>query len=299
MAKILITGGRGLIGETITEKLVANGYSVSILSRNKSLKPNEFYWNISTNYIDKNAFKNIDFIIHLAGAGIADKRWTSKRKETIINSRINSTNLLFKKIKEYKISLKGFIAASAIGYYGAITSKKIFIENDESGNDFLSEVCKHWEKASFQFKELKIRTVILRTGVVFSKKGGAFEKISKPIKLGIGSPIGKGNQYIPWIHIDDLCEMYINAIENVRLNGVYNAVAPNHCTNKQLTKEIANTLNKPIWLPNIPSFLLKLIFGKMAIMLLEGSRVSSEKIKETGFKFKFPKLGVALNNLIN
>ena len=297
MTSILITGGTGLIGKHLCNVLRSKGYNILILSRNKTNNPNTYYWNISENYIDPKAIQTADYVIHLAGSGIADKRWTKKIKKELIDSRVKSANLLFSKIKTLNPNLKGFISASGIGYYGAITSEKIFKETDVSGNDFLATVCKIWEEASNQFNSLNIRTVILRTGVVFSKKGGAFEKMSQPIKLGFGSPIGTGNQYIPWIHIDDLCNMYVEAIENNELNGIYNAVAPDYVTNEFLTKSIATILDKKAWLPNVPSFMLKLIFGEMAVILLEGSRVSAEKIKSTGFKFKYPFLLEALKDL--
>ena len=299
MASILVTGGTGLIGKKLCELLRNKGHKVTILSRNQVPKPNCYYWNLETNYIDAKAVVEADFIIHLAGASIADKRWTKERKTALIESRLQSTNLLFQKIKELNPYLKAFISASGVGYYGTTTSTKIYEENDESGTDFLSEICKLWENASNQFKTLNVRTVILRTGLVFSEKGGAIEKISKPIKFGIGAALGSGKQYIPWIHIEDLCNMYIEAIENTEINGIYNAVAPEYITNKTLTKIIARTLKKPLWLPNIPTFVLKFILGEMAVILLEGSRISSKKIITVKFNFKYPTLTEALHNLIS
>ena len=238
MTSILITGGTGLIGKRLSFLLTQKGYNVLILSRNNANNSNIYKWNIDDGYIEEKAIYKADYIIHLAGAGIADKRWTKRRKHELLASRINSTNLLYKKIKELNPKLKGFIAASGIGFYGATTTSKIYQENDSSGTDFLSNICVQWEKASLQFKDKNIRTVIFRTGVVLTKKGGAFEKITKPIKMGLGAALGSGNQYIPWIHIDDLCEMYIEAIKNNELNGVYNAVAPTHVTNKTLSKKL-------------------------------------------------------------
>lgn len=297
MASILVTGGTGLIGKKLCEILRNKGYKVAILSRNQHTKPNSYYWNAETRHIDTKAIVETDYIIHLAGEGIADKRWTPQRKNDLINSRVETANLLYEKVKELNPNLKGFIAASGIGYYGATTSEKIYEENDAPGEDFISEICEVWEKASLQFDAINIRTVIFRTGVVLSKEGGALEKLSKPIKLGVGAPIGSGEQYIPWIHLNDLCNMYVEAIENNEIKGIYNAVAPEHVTNKSLTKIIANKLNKPLWLPNIPAFVIKLLLGKMAIIILEGSRVSSEKIMATGYKFKFSTLHEALENL--
>ena len=288
MASILVTGGTGLIGSNLCNLLKSKGHNVLILSRGKTKKTNVFHWDIEKKHIDNEAIINADYIIHLAGAGIADKRWTKSRKKQLIASRVDSTNLLFEKVKELNPNLKGFISASGIGFYGAITSKKIFQENDAPNNDFLSKICILWEKEVYKFNSLNIRTVVLRTGVVFSKEGGALEKIIKPIKLGAGASLGSGKQYMPWIAMEDLCNMYVSAIENIEIKGIYNAVAPEHITNEELTKSIAKTLKKPLWLPNIPSFFLKIILGELAVILLEGSRVSSEKIKKTGFNFLFP-----------
>jgi len=299
MASILVTGGTGLIGSNLCNLLKSKGHSVSILSRSKTKKSNTFQWNIDKNYIDKDAITNADYIIHLAGAGIADKRWTNARKKVLIDSRVKSTNLLFQKVKELNPNLKGFISASGIGYYGAITSEKIFNENDAPYNDFLSEICILWEKEAAKFNSLNIRTVIFRTGIVISKEGGALEKMIKPIKFGIGAALGTGKQYMPWIAIEDLCNMYLSAIENIELKGIYNAAITDSTTNIALTKLIAKTLKKTLWLPNIPAFVLKILLGELAIILLKGSRVSSEKIKKTGFKFKYTSLEKYLIKNIN
>lgn len=296
MDTILVTGGTGFIGKHLSLMLKGKGYNVLILSRSNSNNPDYYNWNVSKNYIDEEAIKKANYIIHLAGAGIADKRWTKKRRKEIFDSRIKSTKLLLKYVKESNHNLKGFISASGIGFYGAITSNKIFTELDESGKDFLSYTCKFWEKAALQYNSLNIRTVIFRTGVVFAKNGGALQKIIKPIKLGVGAVLGTGNQYMPWIHIDDLCSMYIKAIEDFQINGIYNAVSPEEVTNKQLTCAIADQLNKKIRLPKIPKFILYFMFGKMAVILLEGSRVSSEKIEKTNFIFTYKSIKKVLDD---
>lgn len=287
MATILITGGTGLIGKKLTKVLQKNKHTVTILSRKKTKKTNYFLWNIEKQFIEEKAITSAHYIIHLAGDNIGSKRWTKRRKQEIINSRIKSTTLLYQKVKELNPNLKAFISASGIGYYGAITSEKIFTEKDKPHNDFLSKTCKLWENASTPFKNLKIRTVIFRTGVVYSKNGGAFSKILLPIKKGFGAVLGNGKQYMPWIHINDLCNIYLLAIENPKLKGVYNAVAPEHITNKELTKTIARKAKKHIWLPNIPTLVLKMILGKMSDLVLYGSRISSVKIQKTGFTFQF------------
>jgi hypothetical protein len=298
-AKILITGGTGLVGTRLTEHFLKEGYEVFHLSRSEggSGVVKTYQWDIHNNYIDEEALK-VDYIIHLAGAGVADSRWTSKRKQIIYNSRIDSTNLLFQKVKENGIKLKGLISASAIGYYGLDTGDSICMETDNPGKDFLADVVVDWEKAADQFEnELNIPTAKIRIGVVLSNEGGALPKLVQPIKFGVGAPIGSGQQYMSWIHLDDLVGIFAFAIEK-NLRGTYNAVAPNPETNKSLSKQAAKALNKPFFFPNVPGFVLKLIFGEMAGILLGGNRVSSKKIEENGFIFKFPTASKALANLL-
>lgn len=287
------------MGKHLSKKLKEKGYSVAVLSRTskKDVDIPTYSWDIEKKQIDKEAIETADCIIHLAGASIAEKRWTAKRKQLIIDSRVKSGQLIFDKVKENKNKLKIFISASAIGYYGAVTSDKIFSETDPPANDFLGETCKQWEQSADRFEELGIRTVKIRTGIVLSKQGGALEKMITTVKMGIGSPLGSGKQYMPWIHIDDLCGIYIKAIEDAQMNGAYNAVAPNHKTNSDFTKEMAHVLKKPLWLPNVPSIALKIIFGSMSAIILKGSRVSSEKIKAAGYNFLFPDLESALIDL--
>jgi hypothetical protein len=294
MTKILITGGTGLVGTRLTKRLMELDFEVAILTRNPQ-KEHEFKWDLSKGYIDEKAFENIDFIIHLAGAGIADERWTEKRKQVIIDSRVMAVNLLFTKVIALKIPLKKFISASATGFYGAVTSDKIFTEKDVAAKDFLGDVCELWETATSQFEKENIKTTILRTGIVLSEKGGALAKMKTPIISSIGS----GNQFLPWIHLDDLCGMYVKVLKDETMVGIFNAVAPEHHTSKSFSKIFANSI-KRIFIPiGVPRFLLKLIFGEMAIILLEGSRVSSVKIEKTGFIFQYPNLKRALTNLFN
>lgn len=293
MIKILITGGTGLVGMHLQKKLIEKDYEVVVLSRNPKQK-NEFKWDVENGFIDPSALKGITHVIHLAGAGIADKRWINKRKKELINSRVKSANLLFQKVKELEIPLKGFISASGIGYYGAITSEKIFSEEDLPENDFISKICVKWEASAKQFEQLNIPVTILRTGVVLSKNGGALQKMNTPLFL---SALGNGNQYMPWIHIEDLSNLYIKAIENSKFVSVLNAVAPEHLTNETFTKTLSKIIKKPVLPMNVPSFVIKTALGELAYILLKGSRVSSNKIKELGFTFKFNTLKEALKNL--
>lgn len=300
MATILITGGTGVIGKHLSEKFKEKGYSVAILSRvsRHDTDIRSYAWNIDKSEIEKLAIETADSIIHLAGANIGDKRWSNKRRQLIIDSRIKTGKLIFEKLKENKNKPKAFISASAIGFYGTITTNKIFSETDPPSSDFLGDTCRQWEQSADRFEELGIRTVKIRTGLVLTKQGGVLAKMILPINIGIGSAMGSGRQHMPWIHIDDLCGIYIKAVEDTEMTGAYNAVAPEHKTNKDFTKTLARVLKKPYWFPNIPALLLKLIFGKMSEILLKGSRVSSEKITSAGYRFKFTNLESALLDLL-
>lgn len=295
---VLITGASGTIARVLSKKL-ENQYSIRFLTRKKEAE-NEFEWDLENQIVDENAFENVSHIIHLAGANISEKRWTEDRKKELISSRVDSAKLILNTLKKKNLKLKSFISASGINFYGTKTTDKIFTENDAPGNDFLSEVVVVWEKAADEFKEQNIseRVVKIRTAVVLSKNEGALAKMMTPIQFGIGSPLGSGKQYMPWIHIDDICSIYEFALKNPEVEGSYNASAPQHTTNENLTKLIAKVLNKPLFIPNVPTFILKLIFGELADALLEGSRATSEKIEKAGFEFQFPDLKMALEDLL-
>ena len=295
MRKVLITGGSGLIGRRLSFLLKSRGYEVRILSRSNNPKNSykTFLWNISEKTINDSAFEGLNHIIHLAGAGIADKRWSEKRKKEIIASRVASTNLLYNTVKRLKTPLNSFISASATGYYGAVTSETIFEEKDKPAKDFLGKVCSLWEDSIFQFNEIKIRTVALRTGIVLSKDGGALKKMKTPIITSLGN----GKQYMPWIHIDDLCELYIKAIEDQEFKGAFNAVSSEHISNLSFSKKVSKIFNHPFLAVGTPSFILQIVFGEMSTIILNGSRISANKIKQAGFKFKFENLEKALKNL--
>lgn len=298
---ILITGGTGLIGKRLTDLLIEKGHSVSILSRSKKQSDNTtFYtWDIANQQIETEAIKNADVIVHLAGANVGEGRWTEKRKKEIIDSRVDSGNLLFSEVKKHNPNLKAFITSSAIGYYGMVTTTKTFTETDPAGTDFLADVCVKWETVANQFESLGIRTAKLRTGVVLDKNDGALAKLITPIKLGIGSALGSGQQAMPWIHLEDICGIYLHLIENSNLRGAYNGVAPSRENNKEFSKTVANVLNKPFWFPNVPVFALKLLLGEQAVIALEGSSISSKKVEESGYKFQFKKLKPALEDILN
>jgi uncharacterized protein len=299
MKTILVTGGSGLIGRHLCKKLSEKGYQVNLLSRSAG-KPSAYstyFWDPENNLLDIAAVKTADYIVHLAGANIGDKRWTERRKQTIINSRVNSAMLILQKVKECEHKPEAFISASATGYYGAVTSKRIFKEEDPPAADFLGETCRLWEQSADRFEELGIRTVKLRTGLVLAKQGGALAKMVTPVKLGLASAIGNGRQFVPWIHMEDLCNCYIRTIEDNQMSGAYNAVAPEHFTNSEFMRNLSGVLKKPFWFPGIPAIILKLLFGKMSCILLQGNRASADKLADAGFHFRFPELRLALNDL--
>lgn len=294
MKKILITGGSGLIGKAVTSLLKQKGYEVAWLSRKpKKQKQKSFFWDIDTHTIDADAVPWCDGIIHLAGAGVADKRWTAKRKQQILESRTHSSRLLFETIQKQEKRPEVFISASAVGYYGFDTGGELIHEESALGADFLAEVVAQWEEEVLKIQALAVRTVLLRTGTVLDKKGGALPELLKP---PIAAPLGSGGQYMSWIHIQDLAGLYNFALDHP-LEGIYNAVAPHPVTNKQLTKLAAKEKSKPFLPLPVPGFLLKMVLGEMAHMVIGGSKVSSRKIEKEGFTFRFPFVTEALEDI--
>lgn len=295
---ILITGGTGLIGKSLVKKLRERHHTVRILTRKKNNNPNEFYWNTDEKFIDPKAFENLDSIIHLAGANISEK-WTADYKKELFTSRIDTANLLKDYCVKQNVHLKAFISASGINYYGTFTSDKLLKENDGIiQNDFLAKLCEDWEEAADNFSDLADRVVCLRTAMVLAKNGGAFPMLKKTVDFNIGSAVGSGKQWMNWIHTDDLVNMYIFAVENSDLNGKFNAVADQTPTNEQFMKSLAAISNK-FFLPiNVPSFVMKTVFGEMSSIILEGTRASNEKIKSLGFDFEFSTPESAFINLI-
>lgn len=295
--KILISGGTGLVGKRLSKMLLNKGHDVKILSRKKSNAQNFVRWDIDQNYIDPKALEGIDAIIHLAGEGIADKLWTAKRKIEIIESRVKSTKLLYNALSNSTShNVKTFISSSAIGYYSE-RGDELLKEHDAAAKDFLGTTCLAWENEVDRIGNLGIRTVKLRTGIVLSLEGGALKQMITPFKFNIGSALGNGQQWMSWIHINDLCEMYLYALENSNLEGAYNAAAPEPVRNTEFSKTLAKVLQKAYWAPNVPAFVLKLIFGEMSSVVLGSTRVSADKILNTGFKFNFNNLEKALINL--
>ena len=293
MKNILITGGSGLIGSKITALLGKKGFEVAWLSRSIQ-KQKSFLWDIQKQEIDPDAIEWADAIIHLAGAGVADKRWTPERKQAILQSRTQSTALLHQAIEKADKKPLTFISASAVGYYGFNTGTKLVDESAPAGNDFLAQVVTAWENEVKNMESLGLRTVILRIGIVLDAEGGALGEVMKP---PVAAPLGSGDQWMSWIHISDLARMFAFALEKTTLQGIYNAVGPNPATNQQLTKEAARAKGKPYVGIGVPGFLLRLILGEMAAMVLGGNRVSGQKIQKAGFEFEFENLPEAMKDL--
>ena len=295
--KILITGATGLVGSALKKHLLSKGYEVNTLTRKKSNDPDNFVWDVYQGTIDAACLNGVDAVVHLAGEAVADKKWTVERKKQIIDSRVKSTELLFKTIKStHNHQVKSFISSSAVGYYGDC-GDEILTEESPNGYGFLAECCKLWEDAVTQGKKLSLRIVKLRTGIVFSMAGGALPQLDQSVRLFVGAALGTGKQWTPWLHIDDMVEMYIEAIENLKMEGNYNACAPFPVTNKALTKAIAKHLHRPFWPINVPRKAIELLMGERTEAVLMSNNTSAQKILDAGFKFKFTHLDDALTNL--
>ncbi|HTD40133.1 MAG TPA: TIGR01777 family oxidoreductase [Mucilaginibacter sp.] len=295
---ILITGGTGGIGKLITGELLSRGYEVRHLSRNPGDNPKikTYLWDIIKGEIDENCLEGVDTILHLAGASIAEGRWTDKRQKEIIDSRTKSIGLIYQLIKNKPNQVNTIISASAIGYYSD-RGDEILTEGSLPNNDFMAQCCIAWENAVDEGKALGLRILKFRTGVVLDKNEGALPQMAKPIRLGFGAPLGSGKQWIPWIHWQDVVDIYLFGIENINLSGVYNMVAPNPVTNKQFTKALAKQLYRPVWPVKVPSFVFKLLLGEMSTIVLSSTRVLAQKIEKDGFVFKYPELTAALKDI--
>jgi len=294
-----------MIGQALAKQFIANGYEVIIVSRSPKrssrLHLSFAKWDIEKGEIDLDALAKANIIVHLAGEGVADKRWTVKRKQAIVDSRVNSGNLLVKVLSENKHQVKTFIAASAIGWYGPDTAASLengFVETDTPDNSYLGNTCQLWEQSTAAVATMGIRLVTLRIGIVFNKKGGALAAFLMPAKFALAAILGNGKQIVSWIHQADLCKIIQYAIETPSLQGVYNAVAPNPVTNKKLVLTIAKN-TYPIYFPSfVPGFLLKIILGEMSIEVLKSTNVSAQKIQDAGFVFNYPHVEEAIIDLI-
>ena len=298
---VLITGATGLVGQELVSLLLQNGFTVHYLSTSKSKLVSQnnykgFYWNPKTSEIDLNALTDVEVIVHLAGASVA-KKWTSSYKEEIIESRVLSTRLLYKTLQKNSHQVKQIISASAIGIYPDDLNYIYHETDNKVDNSFLGNVVQQWEEEVNQFEKLHIKVAKIRIGIVLAKNGGALQEMAKPIKMGVGAVFGSGEQYQSWIHIQDLVGIFQFVIQN-ELSGVFNGVAPYPATNAELTKAIAKTLGKPLFLPNIPQFVMKLILGEMHQILFSSQHVSCRKLLDLKYQFKFASLDKALCDLL-
>lgn len=302
MSNIIITGGTGLIGKKLCEILLSKGHTITVLSR-KSVSVNSekikySKWDPEKGIVDKNVISEADYIVHLAGENIGNGRWTSEKRKRIIKSRIDPLRLIEEVIANAEKKPECLISSSASGFYGATTSDGIFVEDDLPGNDFLGNVCQQWEQAADSFENKGIRVVKIRTGIVLSKTEGAFEKMTLSRKFGFLITPGDGNQYLPWIHLDDLCSIYLRAIEDESIRGAINAVAPDHIKYSELNISIRNLMKIKLPIFKIPAFLLKLVLGDASDLILKGSRISSDKITGKKFYFSYPEINKALKDLL-
>lgn len=295
--KVLITGGTGLVGKEISKQLLANKHEVIFLSRNPKSDSSipQFQWDPQKNFIDKNALVDVDTIINLAGAPV-NAKWTREYKNEILKSRIDSLNTLYHVLESENHTVKNLISASAVGFYPN-SLMEMYTEESDSGNSFLSKVCEKWEKAALKFETINVNTSLLRIGIVLSTEGGALKEMIRPFRLGLGSALGDGKQWMPWIHIEDLGRMFVYVSEK-KLQGIYNAGGKEAERNKDFSRVLAKVLSKPFFAPKVPKFLLKLIMGESAAIALSGNLVSSEKIRQAGFQYKFEVLETALEDLV-
>ncbi len=300
MKTILIVGGSGLVGTRLTQLLQLEGQSVLWLSRNPASQADikQYKWDWKNQQLDQAVFEYADTIINLSGASIDGHRWNDDWKKEIYNSRIVATDFLFNSTAKYPNKITTYIAASATGYYGLDTLASVRTEKDPAGDDFLGSTCAAWENSSNQFSSLGIRTTVIRSGIALSPQAVALKKMMLPVQWGLGAVLGTGRQYFPWIHLDDLCGIYKKAVDDNALTGPYNAVAPEEITNQALMEALASTLNRPMWLPHVPGFATRLLFGELAESLLKGPKISAEKIIGTGFIFQYPSLIKALQSIL-
>lgn len=286
--QILITGGSGFLGKKIAKALYSKGHEIRILSRSKREHPEYQYftWNIKKGEIEKGALDGVEAVIHLAGAGIVEEAWTPQRKEELVFSRVEPIHLLAKKFQEIGQAPTVLVSASGIGLYGVDQGERRLDENSPATEEFVPQIVVAWEKAVRQFSQaLNCRECRIRVGIVLDKEEGALPKMAKPVQYFVGSPLASGRQWVSWIHVKDVVKLFCTAIEKPEMQGPYNAVAPNPVRNAELTKEIAKTLKRPLFLPNVPAFVLKLILGERAELVTGSLRVKNSTLSNEFFDF--------------
>ncbi|MEM1322939.1 MAG: TIGR01777 family oxidoreductase [Bacteroidota bacterium] len=299
MSNILIAGGTGLVGQRLSQLLLAEGHTVMHLSRRRNPKSAipTYVWDLKKGHIDEEALVRADYVINLAGAGVADRRWTASRKQLIISSRVDAARLLLSSFERLGKRPNAYLSAAAIGYYGDRGEDWVNEESAPGKSGFLVESCLRWEEAIAEWPKAGHRTVTYRIGIVLSTKGGALPKMLLPARFAVASYFGDGQQYMPWIHIDDLCRMIIKGLEE-SMNGIYNGVAPNPVTNKVFMETLCEALGRPAIPIPAPAFALRVGMGEMADVVLSGSRVSADKIQQQQFRFEYPELLPALRDLL-
>lgn len=300
--KIIISGAAGLVGTSLCKMLSDNGYEPIILSRKKnSASPYKtIVWDLEKNQIGDGVEEiEADYIIHLAGAGIAEKKWSENRKAEIISSRVKGANLLAKLIGGMKNKPKAYISAAAIGIYGNRADENLdeFSEIKKDSKEFLVQSCIAWENSANEIKQMGIRTALLRIGIVLSTHGGALSKMLPSYKFSIAAYFGSGEQYFSWIHIEDLCNAFLFLLKNEHCEAAFNAVAPNPEKNKIFAKKIADAKGQKALLLPVPAFALKLAMGEMSAIVLDSAKVYPKRLMDSGFQFKFPELTEALKDL--
>ncbi len=298
---VMITGGSGLVGRYLTSLLLSRNFRVSHLSTKSAQfgMVRVYRWDPARGILDPSHLGDVDYIVHLAGANIGEKRWTDRRKREISDSRTVSARLLHKTITENRISLKAFISASATGYYGSAASGNLFSEEDPPATDFLGTTCSLWEESASMFQKSGIRSVMIRTGVVLEKDRGALAKLTATSKAGFMVTLGSGRQFVPWIHISDLCSIYLKAITDDSMTGPYNAVAPQHISHHDFMKTLSEVIHKPLLPLHVPAFLIRTVLGEMSDVVLKGSRISPSKLISAGFVFDHGNLRESLRDLLH
>lgn len=298
--KVLITGGTGMIGQRLAELLIDNGYEVALLTREpeKASHYKLFGWDPQAGTIDEAAVAWADCIVNLAGSSVAEGKWTPERKHEIMRSRLDGLDLLYRELQKPGHHVRMLLSASAIGIYGDRGDELLYENSPTAGpaDDFLADVVLQWEAAARRVEALGLRLALPRIGIVLSPEGGALVPIARTVRYGAGAPLGSGRQYMSWVHLDDLCRLLVQMLENEQYQGVYNAVAPHPVTNQQFTETLAQVMHKPLILPKVPAFGLKLAMGEMSEIVLGSQRVSADKVLSQGFTFEYPQLRGALES---
>ncbi|MBV6624770.1 MAG: TIGR01777 family oxidoreductase [Rivularia sp. (in: Bacteria)] len=304
--KVAITGATGFVGSRLVERLLAEGMNIIVLTRNtenaRKVFPSNAYPNVeiiaytpTASGSWQNEIANCEAVVNLAGTPISEGRWTSERKQSILNSRKLTTQKIVEAIAQSATKPKVLVNASAVGYYGT-SGNATFDENSPSGSDFLAQVCQDWEAEAQKVTDSGVRLVILRFGIVLGM-GGALGKMITPFKLFAGGPIGSGEQWFSWIHIDDIVNLILRAITTSEMSGVFNATAPHPVRMAELSTAMGEVMNRPSWLP-VPAFAIEAMLGDGAVVVLEGQKVLPQRTLNSGFTYKYSDLKPALEDIL-